>query len=175
MSRRFCPHHRDIGNWAVGDPHFSAGQAVAAVDFFRPGNHVARVGAVVGLGQTKAAHHLAAGQLRQEFLLLLFRAIRFDGVHHQRRLHAHRRTVTGIHTFDFTGNQAVGHVINARAAVLGGNGRAQQAKLAHFGHDLAVKTLFAEGGQHAGLKVFLAVIVGGIADLALFVGELLFQ
>ena len=78
------PDHRDIGNRAVGDPHFRAGQAVATIDFFRTGDHGARIGAMVGFGQAEAAHHLAAGKLGQVFLFLLFGAIRFDGVHYQR-------------------------------------------------------------------------------------------
>ena len=49
------PDHEDISNRAVGDPHFTAGQAVAAVDLSRPGNHRTRGRAMVRLGQVSTS------------------------------------------------------------------------------------------------------------------------
>lgn len=61
------PHHEHISDRAVGDPHLAAGQTVAAVDLPGTGDHRARVGAVVGLGQTKTTDPLATGQLGKYF------------------------------------------------------------------------------------------------------------
>src|SRR5690606_11023770 len=59
------PDHEHVGDRAVGDPHLGAGQAVAAFDLAGAGDHRARVGAVVRLGQAEAADVFAAGQLGQ--------------------------------------------------------------------------------------------------------------
>ncbi|MCY1367534.1 hypothetical protein D9M69_544750 [compost metagenome] len=78
-----APDHEDVGDRAVGDPHLVAGQAVAAVDLLRAGDHRARVGAVVRLGQAEAADIFAAGQFRQVLLLGGLVAELEDRHHHQ--------------------------------------------------------------------------------------------
>lgn len=60
---------------------------------------------------------LGLTQPGQILLLLLLGAIRIDGMHDQRRLHAHDRTVAAVHAFDFPGDQTVGHVACPRTAV----------------------------------------------------------
>src|SRR5690606_34565404 len=87
------PHHEDVGDGRVGDPHLVAGELVAAIGLDGAGLHAAGIGAVVGLGQSEAAYPFAAGQLGQVLLFLLFGAEFVDGHHDQGRLHAHHRTV----------------------------------------------------------------------------------
>ncbi|MNT34048.1 hypothetical protein D3C72_1700050 [compost metagenome] len=130
---------------------------------------------MVRLGQAEAADPFAGGQLGQVLLLLRFRAEFIDRHHYQRRLHAHHRAVAGIHTLHFPGDQAVADVVQARAAVLLGNGRPQQAQLAHLAEDLDVGLLVAEGLEHARHQLVLRVRGGGVAHHAFFVGELLIQ
>src|SRR5690606_9980299 len=64
------PDYEHVGNRTVSDPHLGALEAIAALDLARTGDHGARVGTVVGLGQAEAADPLAAGQFRQILLLL---------------------------------------------------------------------------------------------------------
>ncbi|MNV43928.1 hypothetical protein D3C71_1356640 [compost metagenome] len=130
---------------------------------------------MVGLGQAKAADPLAAGELGQVLLALGFAAEFINGHHHQRRLHAGHRAVARIHAFHFAGDQAIGHVAQAGAAVLLGDGGAEQAHFAHLAEDAHVHLFVAEGVQHAGCQLVLAIRCGGVADGALVVGQLLAQ
>ena len=170
-----APHHEHVGDRAVGDPHLVAGEAVAAVHFLGAGGHAARVGAVVRLGQAETADPLAAGQLGQVFLLLLFAAEFIDRHHHQGRLHAHHGAVAGIHPLHFPGDQAVAHIVHAGAAVGFRDGGAEQAQLAHFAEDFRVGFLMAEGFQDTRRQLVLGVLLGGLAHHALVFGELLVQ
>ena len=130
---------------------------------------------MVGLGQAEAANPLAAGELGQVLLALGFAAEFINGHHHQRRLHAGHRAVARVHTLHFAGDQAVGHVRQARAAVLLGDGGAQQAHFAHLAEDAHVHLFVAEGIEHTGGQLVLAIGGGGVADGALVVGQLLAQ
>ena len=69
---RFCPHDREIGNPAVGDPHFRAVQDVGVALTTRRGAHAAGVTAGIRLGQPEAANDFAACHTRQPTLFLLF-------------------------------------------------------------------------------------------------------
>ena len=166
------PDHEHVGDRRVGDPHLGAGQAVAAVDLAGAGDHAAGVAAVVGFGQAEAADPFTRGQLGQVLLLLRFAAEFVDRHHHQRALHAHHGAVARIHALDLARHQAVADVVEAGAAVLLGDGRAQQAQLAHLAEDGRVGGLVAEGQLHARQQLFLAVGAGGVLHLALVVGEL---
>jgi hypothetical protein len=130
---------------------------------------------VVGLGQAEAANPFAAGQLGQVFLLLRLGAEFVDGHHHQRALHAGHGAVARVHALDLARHQAVADVVQAGAAVLLGDGGAQQAHFAHLAEDGGVHLLVAEGFQHAGGQLVLAIGVGGVADGALVVGQLLVE
>jgi len=130
---------------------------------------------VVGLGQAEATNPLTAGELGQVLLALGFAAEFINGHHHQRRLHAGHGAVARIHALHFAGDQAVGHIRQAGAAVLLGDGGAQQPHFAHLAKDAHVHLFVAEGVQHAGSQLVLAIRGGGVADGALVVGQLLAQ
>ncbi len=130
---------------------------------------------MVRLGQTKAADELTTGQLGQILLLLLFTAKFVDRHHHQRGLHTHHRTVTGINALDFTGDKTVADIVQAASAVLGRNGCTQQAQLAHFAEDFHVGLLVTERVQHPRHEFVLAVLACTVTHHALFFSQLLIQ
>ena len=96
-------------------------------------------------------------------------------MHDQRGLHAHRRAVARIDALDFARHQAIGRVVGGRAAVLLGQGGAQQAERAHLVHDLAMELLVPVGLQHARHQLVLAVVARGVADRDLLLGELVVE
>ncbi len=167
------PDHENIGDRAVGDPHLAAGQAIAAVDLFRPGDHRARVGAVVRLGEAEAADVFAAGQLGQVLLPGRLVAELEDRHHHQRRLHAHHRAVARIDALDLAGDQAVAHVVQPAAAVGFRNGRAEQAGLAHLAKDRRIGALMAESFQYPRRQLVGGELRGAGLHHAFFLGQLL--
>ncbi len=169
------PHHRDVGDRGVRDPHLVAGQPVAVGDLLGPRRHRAGVGAVVGLGQAEAAEHFAGRELRQIFAALRLGAVGIDRVHHQRRLHRHHRAVAGIDTFHFTGNEPVADVAEAGAAVLLRDGGAEEPERAHLVDDLAIEALLAIGGEHARKQLVLGVAVRGVAHHALVGRQFAFE
>src|SRR5690606_10051325 len=73
---------------------------------------------------------------------------------------------------DLARDQAVGDVVEAGAAVLGGDRRAEQAHLAHLAEDRRIGGLVAEGLLHARQQLVLRIGLGGVADHALVFGEL---
>src|SRR5690606_6861510 len=123
----FTPNHEDISNRAVGDPHLATRQAIAAVDLSGPGDHRARVRAMIGFGQAETADPFAGSELGQILLFLRLGAKLVDRHHDQRGLHTHHRTITGVHALNFPSDQSVTYVIQAATAVLFGNRGAQQA------------------------------------------------
>ncbi len=127
---------------------------------------------MVRFGQPEAADPFAARELGQVLVLLRVRAEFVDRHHHQRRLHRHHRPVARIDTFDFARDQPVGDVVEARAAVLLGDGRAEQAEFAHLAEDLDISLLVAECFQHARLELVLRIRGRGVAHHAFFFGEL---
>src|SRR5690625_4150238 len=90
----FGPDHKYICNRRVGNPGFSTSQDITSGYFFGPSLHAARIRAVVGFSQTKAAYPFSRSEFGQVFLLLLLSAKLIDGQHDQRGLHAHHRAVT---------------------------------------------------------------------------------
>ncbi len=130
---------------------------------------------MVRLGQTKAANPFACGQLGQVFLLLRFGAERIDRHHHQRRLHAHHGTVTGVDAFHFAGNQAITHIVQAAATVLLGDGRTEQADFTHLAKDRRVGLLMTERLQYTRSQLVLGELISAVTHHALFFSELLIQ
>ena len=169
------PDHEDVGDGRVGDPHLGALEEVAAVDLAGPGLHAAGIRAVVRLGQAEAADQLAGRQARQVLAALRLAAIGVDGVHDQAGLDAHGRAVAAVDPLDFARHQAVADVVDPGAAVVLGQGRAQEAQRAHLGHDLPVEALVAVGLEHPGHQLLLAVGPGGVADEVLVLAQLLVQ
>ncbi len=169
------PDHEHVRHRAVGDPHLAARKLVAARHLFRAAGHAAGVRSVVGFGQAEAANPFAAGQFGQVFLALRLGAEFKNRHHHQRALHAGHGAVARIDALDFTRNQPVGDVIEPRAAVLLGNGGAEQADFAHLAKDGGVHALVSERFQHARCQLVLAVGGGGISHHALVVAQLLVE
>ena len=166
------PDHEYVGDGAVGDPSLAAGEAIAPLDFAGAGHHGSGVGAMIGFGKAETADPLAAGKLGQVLLLGCLIAERIDRHHHQRRLHAHHRAVTGVDALDFPGDQAVADIVESASAVLLGDGGAEQASLTHLAEDRRVGLLVAEGLQHAGRKLVGGELGGTLLHHALFVAEL---
>jgi hypothetical protein len=133
------------------------------------------VRAVVRLGEAEAADPFAARQLRQVLLLLRLGAELVDRHHHERRLHAHHRAVAGVDALDLARDDSVADVVHAAAAVLLGDGRAEQAELAHLAEDGRVGLAVAEGLHDARRELLLAVRRGGRAHGALVIAELLLE
>ena len=169
------PDHEHVGNRAVGDPHFGAGQAIAALDLLGAGDHRARIGTVIRFGQAEAADVLASRQLGQVLLLGRFVAELVDRHHHQGGLHTHHRAVAGVDTLHFASDQAVAHVVEAAAAVDFRNGRAEQAGFAHLAKNLRIGLLVAEGQLHPRLQLVGGELLGAVAHHALFFAQLLVE
>ena len=130
---------------------------------------------MIRLGQAKAADHLAAGQLRQILVALLFVAVGVDRVHHQRRLHGHGRAIAAVHPLDFARDQAIADIVRAGAAIFLGDGRAEQAQFTQLVHDLAMEQLVPVRFQHPRHQLVLAIGVGRIANHPLLIAELIVQ
>jgi hypothetical protein len=147
------PDDRDVGEIAVGDPHFGAVDDPVAAVLLRARLHVGRVGAAVRFGQAEAADDLARRHLRQPVLLLLFAAVGVDRIHAQRRLHRGEAADAGIAAFEFLAGQAIADAVHARAAVFGRQRRAEQAEFGHFRYEFDRETALVEAvaddRQHA--------------------------
>ena len=66
-------------------------------------------------------------------------------------------------------------MVDAGAAVLGRNGRAEQADLPHLLHDFLVEPLMAIGHEDARHQLVLGVSARGVANETLLLGQLLVQ
>jgi hypothetical protein len=142
----------------------SAVEDEAAVDGPRDRAHGRRIGTAVRLGEAEAADDLAARHAGQPPPPLLFRAEGEDRVHDEGRLHAHRRAVAAVDSLDLPGDQAIGDVVHAGAAIGFGQGAAQEPQGAHLGHDLAIEALLGIGAHHAGKQRLLGVGAGALPD-----------
>ncbi|MND94717.1 hypothetical protein D3C80_869440 [compost metagenome] len=165
------PDDGQVADRRVGDPVFGAVQAIAAVHLDRLGLHRGRVRAAVSLGQAEAADQFARRHFRQELLLLLFRAEGVDRVHGQRGLDAHGRTIAAVDRLDLARDQAIGDVAGFRAAVLFRQHGAEEAHLAHLGHDGAIKGLVAEGFDHARQQGLASIGARRVLDHPLVIGQ----
>src|SRR5680860_1623070 len=68
------PHHGDIGDGPVGDPHLATVQDPVVAVSFGTGAHSGRVGPMVGFGQAKASDRLSRSHLREPMVLMLLTA-----------------------------------------------------------------------------------------------------
>ena len=96
----------------------------------------ARIGAATGLGEAEGPQHLAGDKPRQPLTLLLLAAEAVD----RHRTQAHRGLEgdgdRGVDARDLLQRQAQGEVVPAHAAVLLGEGQAEEAHLPHLPHDV---------------------------------------
>ncbi len=67
------PDQRDIGDTAVGNPHFLTIQDPVLAVSLATASHAARITSEVRLSKAKATNHFTAGQARQPVFLLLLR------------------------------------------------------------------------------------------------------
>ena len=127
---------------------------------------VGGVGAGVGLGQAEAAEPLAGAELGQVVLLLLLGAPAHDRGAHERGLHrdhrAHRRAAAP----DLLDDQPVGQVVEAGAAVLPGDDRAEVALLGHLGDQIDVEVVVAVVLASARDDLLVGEVARGLADRA---------
>jgi len=133
------PHHEDRGERRIGDPHLVARQLIATRHTARAGFHAARIGAVIGFGKTERPDPLPGGKLWQILHALRFSAVGVYRMHHKTRLHTHRRAKARIHALHLTRDETIGHVIEARPAVLLRDRTAQKSKLAKLTHDPGIE------------------------------------
>ena len=175
MRGRFRPHHEDVGDRCVRNPHLGAGQPIAVGYFLGAGLHAAGIGTGVRLGQAEAADPFARGELGQIFLALVLVAIGIDRVHHQRGLHRIHRAIAGIDALDLPRHKAIGDVACIGAAIFFRQGDADQAEFAHLVEDVAVDLLFQIGLGDARQQFILRIGARGVADHALVFGELLVE
>ena len=164
------PHHRDMREGAVGDPHLGAVEDVAVAVVNRLGHHAAGVRAVVGLGEAEAADELAGRELRQVLLLLLFAAVLPDREHHEAALHAGKATDARIPALELLAHQAVRDVRHACAAVAV-QVDAEQAHLAHLGHEVVGEGRVAAVPFNDRDDVVFGPFSHGLADRFLLIGE----
>ncbi len=172
MRVAFRPHHHDVGDRRVGDPHLAAVQPITAVDLGRTGAHAAGIAARIRLGQAETADPFAAGQFGQIFAALFLAAIGKDGVHHQARLDAHRAAIARIDRLDLARHQAIGDIAQACAAIVFRNRRPQHAERAEFGHDFPIEPFVEKGRADPRQQPLLRIGVRGVADHALLIGQL---
>ena len=165
------PHHRDIGERGVGDPHLGARKQPAALHLPGAGLHAGRIGTGVRLGQAEATDEFAAGQARKIALTLGFGAIGIDRIHHEGRLHTHGRTIGRIHPLHLARDQAIGHVRSTGAAITL-DGGAEQAGSAEFLHQRRIERLVAVGEFHHRHQFGIAEGARRIAHHCLFFGQL---
>src|SRR5262249_42071481 len=125
----------DVGDRAVGDPELGTVQDVAVALTLGARLHPARVGAVVGLGETEAADLLAPCHRGEPRVLLRVGAIGVDRVHHQAALHRRGRAQARIAPLEFLHDQPVCDVAEPGAAVAFERG-AEHAELAKLGNEL---------------------------------------
>src|SRR5262245_11615618 len=104
---------------------------------------------MVGFREAETAEQLAGGELGQELLALLSRAVGMDRVHHERALHAEQRAITRIDALKLARDQSVRDMRETGAAVAFRKRRAEKAHLAHAADDGAVETFVTEIVAHA--------------------------
>ncbi len=130
-------HQHEIGDVGVRTPDFRAVHDVAAGHLAGSGFDAGHIGTALRFGQRQGAAQFAAGQARQQALLLFFGAARQNGakrgpLHHQQVAGVVADTAKLFHG-NARGQQAVG------ATVLFGEGQREQAEfLQEFVHVVRV-------------------------------------
>lgn len=164
------PDDGDVGDAAVGDPHFFAVEDVAAGSFAGACAHAAGVGAEVGFSKAEAADFFAGGEGGQPLVLLLFCAEGVDGIHDERGLDAGEAAQTGVAAFELLHDEAILDVGHAGAAVAV-EVDAEEAELAHGFDELAREAAVAVALLDDGDEVVFDEVAGGFANHALVFSE----
>ena len=165
------PDDGDGGLRAVRDPHLGAVQHPAVLGLPRGRDHAAGVRAEVGLGEAEAADLLAGGEQREPVLLLLLGAEGVDRIHHQRALHRGERADAGVAPLELLHDQAVGDVVEPRAAVLLRQVGAEQAQLRHARNQLLGKLALDVRVADDGHEVLVHPGPDGVPDGALLLRQ----
>ena len=171
----FGPDDEHVRDRRIADPCFRSVEGIALAGADGPCVHSSGVGAGVRFGQAEAAYFRSCGEAGEVFLPLLFRAPFPDREHHQRGLHRHSRAVAGVDALDFAGDEAVGNIIGACAAVFFGQCGTEQAEFAHFLEDCRVESGFTVSLDDARHQAVLCVGTGGVADGPLLFGQAVFD
>ena len=112
------PHHRQLRERCIRDPHLGAVEDDVVSVFLVGGGHATWVRPVVRLRQPEASHPLAGREFGQELLLLFLRSVLPNGVHHERALDRGGGTQTAVATLQLLHDQSVRDLVKASAAVL---------------------------------------------------------
>ncbi len=131
-----APHHGDVGDRAVGDPHLAAVDHPIGAIASRPGFHRGGIGSDIRLGQSEAAEQFTRGHTGQPLLLLLLGSEVRDREHRQRSLDGDHRPKAGVGGLQFCASQAVMHG-RCSAASVAVQVHAEQAKCAELLCELA--------------------------------------
>ena len=114
------PHHRDVGDRAVGDPGLGAVQDERVC---RPSSRASACppGFEPKSGSVRPKQPMAAAlaRRRQPALLLRLGAVGVDRVHHEAALHRHEGAQPRVAALELLHDQAVRDVVEPRQAVLG--------------------------------------------------------
>jgi hypothetical protein len=111
------------------------------------------------------------GHLRQVMHLLFFVAVGVDRIHAQRALHGGEAAQARIAALHFLADQAVADAVHAGAAVLFGNGGAEQAEAGDFRNQFLGETPLIEAVANDRQDFFVDETADGVLDHALFVSE----
>ena len=90
-------------------------------------------------------------------------------------MHRHHRPITAVDALNLARDQAIGDVRGTQATVFLGHRDAEKAHLTHFTEDRGVGGFLTKRLDDAGLQLVLGIGAGGVAQHALFVGQLVVQ
>jgi hypothetical protein len=107
-SLQASPHHSDLREWRVRDPHLRAREqvAVAVAHGLRP--HPRRIGTVIRLGKPEAADGLTSGHPGQPVLLVVLTTEAPDAPHRERALHRDEASQRGVAALELATSHSVG-------------------------------------------------------------------
>src|SRR5690606_9227955 len=135
-------HSEDARDRAVGDEALSTVENVVVAVTLGAGLERGGVGADVGLGQAEGADQLARRQARQILALLLLGAVDQDALRADAVVSAEDGTEGRRGLADLEGHQHLLFHRQAEAAVLLGDGQAEQAHLLHLLDDVLGNDVF---------------------------------
>ena len=129
-----------------------------------------------GSVRPKQPIHSPVASFGRYFRRCASRAVGVDREHHERALHAHHRAVARVDALDLARDQAVADVVEAGAAVLGRQRRAEQPERAHLAERSPDRTVsWRNASRHARQQLVLRVRVRGVAHHPLLLGQLVVE